>query len=268
MNILIIGKPSKNLVSLLKQSKYADKIYAALNENYNEFPVIKYKNFDELIKKALAIKIDIAINTDKNLIEQGITEYFEQSRINLISVNKKWLKLETSRIRAKNLLSHYNINTPKIIKTPLNFPIVIKTDSPGRDFVTYSMDELIKQKEKLSGENVFLEEYMVGENFTLYAIWDKKNIKFFCETDKLTEVQNDRLDLLKTKLNFMFSDENANFIGIFAINLIWYKNDWYISEFEMGKEISETLFRNGSDTNNSDFLYILNTAIYQKLNEL
>ena len=129
MNILVIGKPSRDLENLIKKSKYAEKIYTAMNTDFIDIPNITYRNFDELIKKALALKIDIAINVDKTLILSGIAEFFESKRINLISVNKKWLNLELSRLSAKELLRHYNINTPKIIRVPLDFPIMIKYNS-------------------------------------------------------------------------------------------------------------------------------------------
>jgi len=110
-------------------------------------------------------------------------------------------------------------------------------------------------------EKFYFEEYIKGENSELYVIWDKKNIRFFYSKKNMTEVQLDRLDLLKTKLNFMFSDEKADFIGIFSVNLTWYKNDWYVLGFNMSGSIPVKHFEN------TDFIYILNSAIYQKLNE-
>jgi phosphoribosylamine-glycine ligase len=261
MNILIIGTPTSELVKLIKKSKYTEKIYTANNNNHTDFPNIEYKNFDELIQKAGALKIDIAINTDKNLIEEKITEAFEKSRINLISVNSKWLKLETSRLAAKKLLEHYKINTMQEITVPLSFPVVIKTNVPCCDYIVHTMDELVFYMEKLEGQKTFLEEYIEGELFNIYAIFDKKNIKYYYMKDFLTEVQNDRLDLLKTKLTFMFSDEHADFIGIFAIHLVWNKNDWHVKDFNMNTIMPEKYLEN------EDFIYILNSAIYQKLDE-
>ena len=61
----------------------------------------------------------------------------------------------------------------------------------------------------------------------------------------------------------MLSDEDADFSGFFTTHLIWAKNDWYVKSFTMG--INEKSVLNESKT---DFLYILNSVIYQKLNEL
>ncbi len=258
MNILITGNFSENIIDLLKKSKYTEKIYTAKDGGIEGFPNISYANFDELIQKAIDLKIDIAINTDVNLIGQGIAEVFEQSRINLISVNKKWLNLETSRLSAKKLLDYYKINNPKILKIPSDFPVVIKTDSTKEDFTVFSMDELLKTMESLRNKTIFLEEFTEGETFKLLAVWDRKNIKYFYAETPLTEVQEDRLDLLKTKLNFMFSDEKADFTGFLTINIIWYRNDWYVKDFETGT-VPENI--------DMDLVYVLNSAIYQKLGE-
>ncbi len=261
MNILIIGKPSNNLIALIKCSKYADKIYTASNVDKTDFPNIEYRNFDELINKAEALKIDIAININKTNISMGIAEIFAKSKINLISVNKKWLNLETSRQSAKQLLNYYKINNPKIIQVPLSFPICMITDSPNKDYKITAMAELVKKMEEHEGQKFYFEEFVDGITTELFIIWDKKNIKYFCKEECMTEVQLDRLDLLKTKLNFMFSDEKADFIGIFGIKLIWWKNDWYVISFDMGAEIPADCLKG------TDFLYVLNAAIYQKLGE-
>ena len=259
MNILIIGYPNNNIVNLIKSSKYADKVYTAINGYDGEFPNIEYRTFEELIQKALALKIDIAINTDKILIMDGIAEAFKSSKINLISVNKKWFNLESSRLSAKKLLDHYKLNTPQIVRVPLEFPIVIKTDLPDIEYIANSIQDVVSKMEELEGQTTFFEEYVTGKNFELYAIWDKNNIKYFYSNESLTEVQNDRLDLLKTKLNFMFSDEKADFVGIFSVHLVWYKNDWFVREFDMGATIPPDCIKK------TDFIFLLNSAIYQKL---
>ena len=67
----------------------------------------------------------------------------------------------------------------------------------------------------------------------------------------------------------MFSDEKADFTGIFTINLIWYKNDWLVDEFEMGSDIPENVFKSNKQfSGNADFVYVLNAVIYQKLGEI
>ena len=158
-------------------------------------------------------------------------------------------------------MAHYQINTPETIKAPLTFPIILKTDEPNIDFIAKSMQELIDKKSKIT-QKTFLEEYLEGTENNILCFWDGKNLWTNSSDKSFSEVQTDRFELLKTKLNFMLSDEKADFIGIFNIKLIWAKNDWYVLEFIM--HLNETFEINIK----TDFLYLINSAIYQKLNEI
>ena len=121
------------------------------------------------------------------------------------------------------------------------------------------MQNLINKMETLRGEKTYLEEYLEGEVFNLTSLWDGKNLLSF-PIENLTEVQQDRLELYKTKLNFMLSDEKADFTGFFTSKLLWAKNDWYLLEYKMRLDKNAQI--------KGDLLYILNSALYQKLNEI
>lgn len=265
MNILLLGTGivEQSLINLCIKSKYLDHIYTASSESLKNIPNVEYTNFSDLAQKAKSLQIDITLVVDKKLIEDGVVEILQKHMINVISVNKKWFNLESSRLIAKQLITHYSINNPQVLKAPVSFPIVIKTNEPYSTKIVYSMKELVETRELLSGKNVFLEEYLDGELQYLLSLWDGKNLLHFPLSFVPTEVQQDRLDLYKTKLNFMLSDENANFIGFFISKLIWAKNDWYVLEYVMriNKKINLNLIK-------KDFLAILNSAIYQKLNEV
>ncbi len=256
MNLLVIGKPQANLFC---DSKLLDKIYTANPEPLEDIPNIEFESFEELAQKAKALKIDIAITADKDLIQTGIADVLKKNLVNIIAVNQKWFNLETSRLVAKQLAGYYSINVPDTLKAPLSFPVVLKTDKPKGNFIANSMQDLIAKMEKLQGEKTFLEEYLEGEIYSLTSLWDGKNLLSF-PIKNLTEVQQDRLELYKTKLNFMLSDENADFTGFFTSKLIWAKNDWYLLEYKM------RLDKNFKTE--KDFIYILNSALYQKLNEI
>lgn len=261
MNILLIGTQYDDILSLIVSSKKEFKIYIAGENPSNRFPNIEYRSIPDLVAKAKVLQTDIAVNLDKTLILDGICEEFKKNRLNLISVNKKWLNLETSRVAAKKLLKHYSVNTADVIKLPLSFPVMLKSDFPEFDIKIEDKDDLIRELEKYEKENTYIEEYLEGEDYDLLVLWDGKNSYVLNPPVGMTEVQKDRFDLLKTKLNFMFSDEKADFTGFFTAHLIWAKNDWYVKEFSMDTG-------NLSFTPKYDFLYILDCAIYQKLNEL
>lgn len=261
MNVLIIGKPIYVLIEIIKKSKLLSKIYTT--EPIEGFANIEYSDITELIYKARALQIDIVINLDKSLINLGIAEIFKKDKLTLISVNKKWFNLETSRLAAKKLMEYYSINIPKTILVPLSFPIVLKTNDESSTTFIYSMNELIEKKSLFSSQETYIEEYLEGEIFDLLSLWDKNNILFLNKPTNSNEVKDDRLELFKTKLHIMLSDEKADFIGFFTTRLIWAKNDWYVKEFIMG--LDEKSVPTQLET---DFLYILNSAIYQRLNEV
>lgn len=265
MNILILGTGivEQKLINLCLKSKHLDHIYTASKEPLKAIPNIEYENYEELISKAKSLQIDIVLVASKFLIQEGIVELFKRNLLNIISVNQKWLNLETSRLIAKQLINYYSINHPLAIKAPVTFPVVIKTNTPNTTKIANTMQELVTIREELGTKTVFLEEYLKGDIYYLLSLWDGKNLLNFPLSNSLTEVQEDRLELYKTKLQFMLSDEQANFIGFFTTKLIWAKNDWHILEYTMHLDEKPDL-----EKIQSDFLYILNLALYQKLNEL
>ena len=300
MNVLVVGSGGREhaICKSLKRSKLLDKLYIASSAVFEEAVDIRYSSYEELARKCKALQIDIVIVGPEAPICDGIADIFRKNKINIIAPTKKWSNLESSKLVAKQLMSHYSINNAPIIKAPTAFPLVLKADGlcGGKGVkIIYSMDELVNQMEKLKedfpegAKKIFMEEYLEGEELSMISLWDGKNLLHFppardfkrLSLDKnspntggmgsycpvnLTEVQQDRLDLYKTKLNFMLSDEKADFIGFIYSGLIWAKNDWYVLEYNMRPGDPETQsILNQLDT---DFLYILNAAIYQKLDEI
>ena len=232
MNILIIGKPYENIITAIKKSRQTNRLYIAGSFRTENVPNIEFSDINELIEKAKTLEVDLAINLDQELIFQNIDYEFRRNKINIISVNKKWLNLETNVFAMKKLLNHYSINTPQIIKVPLTYPVMLKTEDSEE--IAYSMSELTERLEGMRGKSPYMEEFISGEPFDMLSLWDGKNIFYFNQPNPTTEVKNDRLDLLKTKLTFMLSDEDADFSGFFTTHLIWAKNDWYVKSFTMG----------------------------------
>ena len=265
MNILVIGSENveKEILELCLKSKLLNKIYTATQNPLEGVANIEYSSFEELARKAKALQIDIVICADASLIKEGAVEVLRKNFVNVISVNRKWFNLETNRKAAQKLCEYYSLNLPKVIKAPTVFPIVVKTNVPKFKKVVFDMQELIEVREELAGEEIFLEEFLEGEEYNLLSLWDGKNLIQFGDKKELSEVQVFRLDYLKTRLAFMFYSEAPDFIGFYKTKLIWTKNEWYILEFVMRLDDLESLKSDGRD-----FLYILNAAIYQKLNEL
>lgn len=264
MNILILGtsKTEQKLINLCLKSHLLDHLYTASNKPLENIPNIEYFSYEDLCQKAKQIQADIILVADKKYIQDGAIEIFKKNMLNVISANKKWFNLESSRLIAKQLINHYSINNPRVILAPNTFPIVIKTNKPSVSKIAYSMQELVKIRGTVKGE-AYLEEFLCGDEIYLLSLWDGKNVIHFDPTFTLSEVQQERLNLYKTKLGFMLSDEKADFIGFFTTKLIWAKNDWYVLEYIMHLNEKSDL-----NTIKPDFLYLLNSAIYQKLNEI
>lgn len=257
MNILILalGRIEKELTELCSESKLTDNVFT--------LPADTYINPEKILEKAKELDIDLAIINRIDLITKGIVDLFKKNKINIISVNEKWLNLETSRLAAKQLMNHYSINHPQTIKAPREFPIILKTNSTSQSYIANSMQELIDYTKKLGAHTVLLEDFMDGDIYELVSLWDGKNILFFDMNTALTEVQEERLELYKTKLHIMLSDENANFVGFICSKIMWTKNDWYVLDYKMTLDEKSDL-----SGLKSDFVYALNSAIYQKLNEI
>ena len=268
MNILIIGtnEAEQKLIELCLKSKHLDKIFTASKEPLENIPNVEYSDYEELCQKAKALSVDIAIVVDLAHMQNSISEVFRKNKVNIICSDKKWTNLQTSRIAAKLLMQHYSINTPEMLKVPATFPVVIKTDKPGVKKIAHTMQELIEIREEIKDDIVFIEEILQGEEHFLISLWDGRSVTHFNPSFNMTEVQLDRLELYKTRLAFMLSDENAGFKGFLVSKLIWAKNDWYVLRYKVApnaEELSSLL-----DNNTKDFGYLLNSIIYQKLNEI
>ena len=263
MNILLIGTPSEELCAQLRKSSYLDKLYTASSIALQTVANVEYTDFEDLVKKCLALQIDVVIVLDKSFVKEGLVETFKKYRLNIISVNSKWFNLETSKLVAKKLTGFYSFNLPQVLKAPLAFPIVVKADNSMRCKLAYSMQNLVEIVSGFNGEEYFLEEYLEGEVYEVLTLWDGKSLWMSPYSNNFTEVQTDRLDLYKTKLSFMLSDEQADFMGFFVSKLIWAKNDWYLLEFYMGLKEKFVL-----ENPQVDFLRLIYMAIYQKLNEI
>ena len=86
MNNLIInsGIFEQKIINLCLKSKLLDKIYTASEEPLEDIPNIEYKDLNELAWKAKALQIDIAINTNKKLIEDGTIDFLKSKFINIM----------------------------------------------------------------------------------------------------------------------------------------------------------------------------------------
>ena len=204
MKVLVVGGGGREhaIVHKLSKSKKIEKIYCApgnpgikeLAQTINISPM----DFDLLIKFAKDNNIDLTIAAMDDTLVAGIVDEFEKNNLKIFGPNKRAAIIEGSKAFSKDLMKKYNIPTAnyetfssyeeavKYIES-LSFPIVIKADglALGKGvLICKSLDEakeslkeiMLNKKFGKSGENVVIEEFMVGKEVSILCFCDGKTI--------------------------------------------------------------------------------------------
>lgn len=204
MKVLVVGGGGREhaIVHKLSKSKKIEKIYCApgnpgikeLAETINISPM----DFDLLIKFAKDNNIDLTIAAMDDTLVAGIVDEFEKNNLKIFGPNKRAAIIEGSKAFSKDLMKKYNIPTAnyetfssyeeavKYIES-LSFPIVIKADglALGKGvLICKSLDDakenlkeiMLNKKFGKSGENVVIEEFMVGKEVSILCFCDGKTI--------------------------------------------------------------------------------------------
>ncbi len=204
MKVLVVGGGGREhaIVHKLSKSKKIEKIYCApgnpgikeLAETVNISPM----DFDLLIKFVKDNNIDMTIAAMDDTLVAGIVDEFEKNNLKIFGPNKRASIIEGSKAFSKDLMKKYNIPTAsyenfssyedaiKYVES-LSFPIVIKADglALGKGvLICKSLDEakenlkeiMLNKKFGKSGENVVIEEFMVGKEVSILCFCDGKTI--------------------------------------------------------------------------------------------
>lgn len=204
MKVLVVGGGGREhaIVHKLSKSKKIEKIYCApgnpgikeLAETINISPM----DFDSLIKFTKDNNIDLTVAAMDDTLVAGIVDEFEKNNLKIFGPNKRAAIIEGSKAFSKDLMKKYNIPTAnyetfssyeeavKYIES-LSFPIVIKADglALGKGvLICKSLDEakenlkeiMLNKKFGKSGENVVIEEFMVGKEVSILCFCDGKTI--------------------------------------------------------------------------------------------
>jgi len=211
MNILIIGSGAREHAlawSILKDNRVQKLYLASGNGGTRELGAIaenisiKPTDIDALVKFAKEKKIDLTIVGPEQPLELGIANQFEAQGLNIIAPTKEAAKLETSKAFAKAFMQRHNIPTAAFvtftnyheakayIETLTTFPIVIKASglAAGKGVViaTHKGDALetlraIFEKRVFgeAGNEIVVEEFMQGEEASVFIITDGTHYKLF-----------------------------------------------------------------------------------------
>lgn len=255
LNVLLIASADSAVLDLLFKSKYLNKLYT--NFELPNVPDIRFNTFKELAEKCKALKIDLVLVDDKKFILQGIADVLRVNYINCFAINSFWTQLILSNSFARNMAEKYGIDTPKIMKYPQEYPLVVRAD--GFKETAGSLQDIIDISKTIVNHSqeiantIYLEQFIDGKKTTLISFFDGKNL-ITCSNEEIPE---NIVEDYNSKLKRMFVSENSDFIG-------------YINSEVILKE--QTLFNLGFNlefpTVKEDLLYILISAIYQKLDEI
>lgn len=199
MNVAVIGKGGREhaIVKMLAYSKSVNSIYAIPgNAGMREICEVMYRvdedDFDAIAGICIEKQVDWVVIGDAVPLSLGLADFLiDEYGLTVFGPRKKEARMETSKSYTKNLLKKYNIPTADF-KVFVNYneakeyiesaipPYVLKKDglSEGKGVVIIqSREEGLKALEELAAvsdegdmEPLLLEEYLVGEEFSLMVM--------------------------------------------------------------------------------------------------
>lgn len=279
-NILIIGQTpiSTALAKKLKQDTSVEKIFIApavgQNDNSFEYVDIREENITELLKFVIENEITLTVPVSDKALKTDIVSFFQTNGQNIFAPTKEACNIFTNNISQKKFLYKIHAQTAKFgvfdkLQTALewlktaNYPVVIKrceynslddrlictTPKLAREF----LDVLFSQAE----QNVLIEEYTFGHNFTTYYITDGystlpicpvANYKFSkdgncglltngmgCYTPdyKINETVQIRLNKIADNIISSLEKKGCPYVGIFGIDCsITGEDKFYVNELK------------------------------------
>ncbi|MEE9187338.1 MAG: phosphoribosylamine--glycine ligase [Bacteroidota bacterium] len=202
MNILVVGAGGREhaLVWKLKQSPRVRKIYCAPGNagigSIAELVAIKTSDARGLLGFAQRASIDLTVVGPEQPLTEGIVDLFMKHEMRIFGPTKTAATLEGSKTFAKQFMKKHNIPTAEWRSFDLSeryearrylaeqpVPIVIKADglAAGKGAVVcetqdqaFAVLDMMMEKKIFgrAGERVVIEEFMVGEEASVFALTD------------------------------------------------------------------------------------------------
>lgn len=206
MKILVVGTGAREHAICKAIGKNAELYSIMSNKNPGIARISKYKISDEndikTVKKfASDNKIDIAVIGPEAPLEKGIVDILEEMGIGCVGPTQESAKIETDKVFMRNLFENYKIEGSLVYKVFNKYEEISDfIDNFGEDVVIKPvgltggkgvkiMGEQLKDAEeaknyskeiietKMGGHaKVVIEERAIGEEFTVQAFVDGKNI--------------------------------------------------------------------------------------------
>lgn len=200
INILLIGSGGRehSLAISLAKSDTCNNLYAAPG-NPGIFKVankieVDIKNFDQIYSACIENQIELVVVGPEQPLADGITDYLTEKGIAVFGPDKFASMLESSKAFAKEIMQEYNIPTAafkKFGKSEIDAAkafitnsdkIVLKADGlaggkgviipENKEEAIRSLEEIFSGKFGVAGDNIVIEEFMDGEEASIFAICD------------------------------------------------------------------------------------------------
>ena len=202
MNALVIGSGGREhaLVWKMAQSEHIRGIYCAPGNpgiaSLAECVPVSSSDLGGLLRFALNNKVDCTVVGPEQPLAAGIVDLFEEQGLKIFGPSKRAAELEWSKVFAKDFMKRYDIPTASYQTFGLGdhdkaiaaldgttFPLVLKADglAAGKGVVVcedrksaeLTLNEMMEKKTfGIASETVVFEEFMTGEEASVFAICD------------------------------------------------------------------------------------------------
>ncbi|MCL2242890.1 MAG: phosphoribosylamine--glycine ligase [Treponema sp.] len=207
MKVLVIGSGGREhaIIKALKKNRRISQLYAApgnggIGRDAQNAPV-KSTDIPAMLEFTLKNKIDYIVVAPDDPLAAGTVDALEEKKIRCFGPNKAAARIESSKIFAKELMKKYGIPTASyeifsdadkaadyVKQDNVSFPLVIKADglALGKGvIIAADTDEALnainavmcEKKFGSSGNSIVIEEYLAGNEVSVLAFTDGKNIK-------------------------------------------------------------------------------------------
>lgn len=208
MNVAIIGSGGREhaIAYKISESKMLDRLYVipgnAGTSEIAQNVKLSLENYDGLLKFLIENQIEFVIIGPEKPLVDGLADYLRENGIIVFGPNANAAKLEGNKAFSKDLMQKYGIPTADYKTFSRNeleeavkylnsskFPVVIKADglAAGKGvLICKSFEEalaglediFVKNVFKSAGDKIVVEEFMDGEEASIFAITD--GTKYIC----------------------------------------------------------------------------------------